>query len=508
MNKKGILLRKWIIAILCLAVAAFAIPMITTVFMADEEGPVVIVLDPGHGGSDVGAVNYRDGLNEADANLAIALACRDELMKYDGVEVYMTHTGLDKSTRMALGDRVACVDTYDADILISLHCNDSSNEEAHGSEVYVSHSHYKDSYNNDSTALAVEFLREFREIGLRVRGVKTRLSNGSRVYYHDNGSVEIGDYYAVIGTTIKRYGVPGILVEHGFVTGDYGYLDSPEDLTALGIADAHAIAAYYGLPLKGEGSTVEYEPEAILVTDDDIASASDVNAGLFAIPDVPTINDYEHMQSVRVKYESLTVAGKTLVETDYLNRLYAFLPELDREMYPVRVEALGESELSVDRIKHTVSGLDLASEGLAGTNVSQLLAMVYTHIDPDYASQPDADLSDVGLAVTDSTMETVLDIGAQVGTGSRVCLFRNGEIIDSLSVVIVCDLSGDGVADSRDQLLHIHRVNLLLLQKYCKFYAQRWNYTKTEISCQRRRVENWVQSKEGTVKKVNSGLTD
>ncbi|MBE6760410.1 MAG: N-acetylmuramoyl-L-alanine amidase, partial [Ruminococcaceae bacterium] len=227
MNKKGRLLKKWIIAILCLAVAAFTIPLITTAFLADQEGPVVIVLDPGHGGSDVGAVNYRDGLNEADANLAIALACRDELLKYDGVEVYMTHTGLDKSTRMALGERVACVDTYNADILISLHCNDSSNEAAHGSEVYVSHSQYKDSYNNESTALAVEFLKEFRELGLRIRGVKTRLSNGSRIYYHDNGSVEIGDYYAVIGTTIKRYGVPGILVEHGFVTGDYGYLDSP-----------------------------------------------------------------------------------------------------------------------------------------------------------------------------------------------------------------------------------------------------------------------------------------
>jgi|GEM_PF-1596386 len=453
MNKKGKLLKKWIIAILCLAVAAFAIPLVTTVFLADDDGPVVIVLDPGHGGSDVGAVNYRDGLNEADANLAIALACRDELLKYDGVEVYMTHTGLDKSTRMSLSDRVACVQTYNADILISLHCNDSSSEAANGSEVYVSHSTYKDSYNYDSSALAVEFLREFRELGLRIRGVKTRLSGGGRVYYHDDGTVEIGDYYAVIGTTIKRYGVPGILVEHGFVTGDYQFLDSPDDLAALGIADAHAIAAYYNLPLKGEGGSSYEEPEAILVTDMDIASASDVNAALLTIPDTPTVVNYERMQEIRADYEALTVAGKTLIDTTYLNHLYAFLPELDRQMYPVRIEALEESELSVDRIKHIVSGLDLASAGLAGTNVSQLLSMLYTYIDDAYASAPDTDLGDVGMAVTDSSMETLLDIGTQVGTGSRVCLYRNGELIDSLSVVIVCDLSGDGVADSRDQLL-------------------------------------------------------
>jgi len=453
MNNKGNLLKKWIIAIVCLAVTAFAIPLVTTVFLADDDGPVVIVLDPGHGGLDVGAVNYRDGLNEADANLAIALACRDELLKYDNVEVYMTHTGLDRSIHMSLSDRVACVQVHDADILVSLHCNDSVNPESNGAEVYVSHSTYKDTYNSKSSALAVEFLREFRDLGLEIRGIKTRLSNGERVYYHDDGSVEIGDYYAVIGTTIKRYGVPGILVEHGFVTGDYNFFDSPEDLAALGIADAHALAAYYNLPLKGEGGQIYDEPEAILVTDMDIASASDVNAALLSIPDVPSVMNYNRMQEIRADYESLTIAGKTLIDTDHLNRLYAFLPELDRRMYPVRIEALEESELSVDRIKHIVSGLDLASGGLAGTNVSQLMSMVYIHTDTAYATEEDAFLGDVVLAVTDSSMENTLDIGTQVGTGCCVSLYRNGEVIDSLSVVITCDLSGDGIADSRDQLL-------------------------------------------------------
>ncbi len=453
MNNKGKLLKKWIIAVLCLAVVAFAIPLVTTVFLADDNGPVVIVLDPGHGGLDVGAVNYRDGLNEADANLAIALACRDELLKYDNVEVYMTHTGLDRSVHMSLSDRVACVQAHDADILVSLHCNDSSNPESNGAEVYVSHSTYKDTYNYQSSALAVKFLSEFRELGLEIRGVKTRLSNGERIYYHDDGTVEIGDYYAVIGTTIKRYGVPGILVEHGFVTGDYSFFDSPEDLAALGVADAHALAAYYELPLKGEDIPESSEPEAILVTDRDIASASDVNAALLAVPDVPDVLNYPRMQEIRADYERLTVAGKTLVDTEHLNRLYAFLPELDRRMYPVRVEALEESELSVDRIKHIVSGLDLAGAGLAGTNVSQLLSMLYIHTDSVFATEEDAFLGDVTLGVTDITGENLLDIGTQVGTGCRVCLYRNGTLIDSLSVVIVCDLSGDGVADSRDQLL-------------------------------------------------------
>jgi len=447
------MLKKWLIAILCCAAVAFAIPLVTTVFLADNEGPVVIVLDPGHGGSDVGAVNHRDGLNEADANLAIALACRDELLKYDGVEVYMTHTGLDKSTHLSLGDRIAFVGTYDADILISLHCNDSSNPDANGAEVYVSHSTYKESYNNESTALAVELLKEFRNIGLRIRGVKTRLSDGSRIYQHGDGSIELGDYYAVIGSTIKRYGVPGILVEHGFVTGDYNFFDTSEELTALGVADAHAIAAYFGLALKGEGGSVYDTPEAILVTDADIASASDVNAALLTLPENPDVDDYELMQSIRMQYEDLSIAAKTLVNYEQVNHLYAFLPELDRQIHPVRIEALGESELSIDRIKHTISGLNLGSAVLAGTNVSQLLTELYVHVDEDYASEDQYELGYVDITVTDSAMNDELDIGTQLGTGCQVCLFRNGEIIDRLTVVIVCDLSGDGVADSRDQLL-------------------------------------------------------
>ena len=247
--------------------------------------------------------------------------------------------------------------------------------------------------------------------------------------------------------------MPGILVEHGFVTGDYQFLNSPEKLAALGIADAHAIAAYYGLSLAGEGGSSGYEPEAIIVSEQDVASASDVTTALLTIPENPTVENYDAMQDIRLAYEDLTSAGKTLVDTDKVNHLYAFLPELDRQMHPVRIEALEESELSIDRIRHTLSGVNLASAGLSGTNVSQLLADIYIFIDQAYATEDQSSLSDVGIAVTNHSMSEELDIGTQLGTGSRVCLVRDGEIIDNLAIVITCDLSGDGVADSRDQLL-------------------------------------------------------
>lgn len=55
-----------------------------------ETDPIVIVLDPGHD-SEYCTRNHPDlGVNEQDLNLTIALACRDRLQQYQGVDVYMT----------------------------------------------------------------------------------------------------------------------------------------------------------------------------------------------------------------------------------------------------------------------------------------------------------------------------------------------------------------------------------------------------------------------------------
>ena len=51
---------------------------------------LVVVLDPGHGGSDPGACKY--GLREADLTLKIAQYCKPKLEEYSHVEVYMTRT--------------------------------------------------------------------------------------------------------------------------------------------------------------------------------------------------------------------------------------------------------------------------------------------------------------------------------------------------------------------------------------------------------------------------------
>ena len=69
---------------LALATAAAAI-----VPSAQAAG-ITIAIDPGHGGSDSGAV--ANGLKEKDLTLAVSLALKEELESYDGVRVVMTRT--------------------------------------------------------------------------------------------------------------------------------------------------------------------------------------------------------------------------------------------------------------------------------------------------------------------------------------------------------------------------------------------------------------------------------
>ena len=452
MNKKSKAAGKWVLATVCCALIVFAIPLLTQSFRADEAETVVILLDPGHGGSDTGAVNYRDGLYESELNLQIAKACCEELGKYSGVEVYMTHSGLDYSAgKLSLGNRVRMAKEVGADILISLHCNDSSSPTASGAEVYVSHSTYKKEFNQQSTELAISFLNQFRNIGMNVRGVKTRLSNGARMYHHDDGTSEVGDYYAVIGDTIKYYGIPGILVEHAFVTGDAQHLNTPEKLRMFGIADAHAIADYFGLR---EGGTSQSEPkeEVRVATDEDIMAASEVTNSIVSLPLDAAAWTEEQLRAVKDGYEDLNPTAKTLVDQEMMTEIYKKLLDIEFAKHPLRMAVTDESDLEIDRIDGFLKGLDVPTATLRGQNVASVLAELQTYIDVNHADASTASLLGVEIRIVDSNFDE-LDIGAQVTTGDIVLMVRGEEVLDRLDVVLEGDIDGDGVINSYDQLM-------------------------------------------------------
>ena len=75
-----------IVAGLTLALGAAAAALVPPAHAAG----ITIAIDPGHGGSDPGAV--ANGLREKDLTLAVSLALKEELESYDGVRVVMTRT--------------------------------------------------------------------------------------------------------------------------------------------------------------------------------------------------------------------------------------------------------------------------------------------------------------------------------------------------------------------------------------------------------------------------------
>jgi N-acetylmuramoyl-L-alanine amidase len=91
-----------------------------------------IVLDPGHGGKDPGAIGI-GGSTEKDIVLSIAKKLAVKLRKEMGVQVVLTR----KDDRfVALENRTAIANAEDADLFISLHMNASPNGEAKGIETY------------------------------------------------------------------------------------------------------------------------------------------------------------------------------------------------------------------------------------------------------------------------------------------------------------------------------------------------------------------------------------
>lgn len=82
-----------------------------------------IVLDPGHGGTDAGAVNKRYGLAEKNENLNVAKRL-ETLLEADGHAVCMTRT--DDRT-LSNNDRYVYANSTGAKILVSVHMNGASN---------------------------------------------------------------------------------------------------------------------------------------------------------------------------------------------------------------------------------------------------------------------------------------------------------------------------------------------------------------------------------------------
>ena len=226
-----------------------AAPKAQTKARRAKSSNIVVVLDPGHGGSDSGAT--RGSVYEKNINFKVAQYCKAELEQYCGVTVYMTRTG---DTNPSLQERAQIAANYGANILVSIHQNSGSSS-AYGAEVYYPNRNYKPAIGDSGKAVADSIQKELVSLGLSNRGTKIRnTANGST---YADGSYS--DYYGIIRNS-KNLGIPAIIVEHAFLSNasDYNnFLSSDSKLQKLGIADATGIAKAFGLSKGKWESTAE-----------------------------------------------------------------------------------------------------------------------------------------------------------------------------------------------------------------------------------------------------------
>ena len=193
-----------------------------------EQKSIVVVIDPGHGGENLGG-QYED-YTEKEMTIVVAKAMKEELEKYDGITVYMTRTG---DEELSLDERCAYAESVDADFLFCLHFNLSGEHTLFGAECWVSA--FGEIYSKGYSFASVE-IDMLQELGLYSRGIKTRLN--------DKGT----DYYGIIRHSVER-NIPCVLIEHCHLDqmNDRPFYDHDEKLKDFGRLDATAVAKYFQL---------------------------------------------------------------------------------------------------------------------------------------------------------------------------------------------------------------------------------------------------------------------
>ena len=212
----------------------------------------IVLIDPGHGGEEIGAVGYLDSAREKkvfEKDLSLRLALKVKELLNRSTTAYLTRS-LDRA--VTLQERADLADIVKADLFLSIHFNSSTNPSSHGFELY-----YLDN-NSDVAARKVEKAENLNLKGEELiinqilvdlviqktvehsKQLASMVHSSVSPYVRTHGitdrGVKSGLFYVL--ALSKR---PGLLVEAGFVSnpkelkkiGEEKYLDD----IAKGISD-------------------------------------------------------------------------------------------------------------------------------------------------------------------------------------------------------------------------------------------------------------------------------
>ncbi|MCL6518215.1 MAG: N-acetylmuramoyl-L-alanine amidase [Armatimonadetes bacterium] len=217
-----------VLSIICLAL------LCSSVAFAGVAGQKICI-DPGHGGSDPGAVGF--GLEEEDVNLDIGLRARD-LFQLDGATVIMTRTS---DVYVSLQGRCDIANNNGADRFLCTHCNAHSDSSANGTETFCCAGCSATSYDLRNK-INPEMVSHMQTVN---RGLKT------------------ADFYVLVNTNM-----PAILCEVAFITNaaDNAKLASGTWRQEAARAYLHGTQSHYG--------EVPHDPVSDIIIDNSSGSFS------------------------------------------------------------------------------------------------------------------------------------------------------------------------------------------------------------------------------------------
>ncbi len=194
-----------------LLIVALLVVLVIVILIIKSNHKIVVCIDAGHGGNDVGAI--LDKRYEKDDTFEIAKLVKEYLKKQD-VKVIMTRK---KDKSVSLEERCKIANNKKADFFVSIHRN--SAKTGNGIEIWCN-----SSKREEDTNLANTILEKLQNTEIQKnRGVKYGTING-----------ENSDYYV-----LKNTNMPSCLIELGFITDerDNQLLDSHKKEYAKAIAD-------------------------------------------------------------------------------------------------------------------------------------------------------------------------------------------------------------------------------------------------------------------------------
>lgn len=206
-----------------------------------------IVIDPGHGGKDPGAISPR-GLKEKTVNLMISRYLKEELQKY-GFDVVLTRT---RDVFLSLAERTNIAKKNNADLFISIHANSNRSSKVDGVEIYYLRPSQLKSRERSVMLARSESFQE-RNIPTDVKAILWDMLISKNYGF----SVELSDILYLTfknlgfkakppiksGFYVLRYAyVPSVLVETGYLSNRYDEIALRKKHYQKQIASAIALA--------------------------------------------------------------------------------------------------------------------------------------------------------------------------------------------------------------------------------------------------------------------------